>query len=258
MPSGWDTVCLSAGGGVATGDPSGCATTLAFEGKLRQSVDTFAWTLSDAREAVLRGEDPGWGSSRTPPYVIANDMIDSATTWCKMYPGSCPSDALSLAQKYVQILTDLVAQFGFSMQGSYSSALDNQPTEEALFPEGVVTTPVALTPNVISYSPSAGWRPPIDSLSPTLSPTIPAYTSSSNVAATAPGSPSASGGGTTLAGTASGAGPSQGGSTTQQTSLTPGGGAGGILASLSPESQNARLLLILLIVAVAVIIFGRN
>lgn len=249
------TACFASAYGVASGD--GCSTANTLEGTFQKEIDSYSWTLQDARGRALNGQQP-FGGGVSYPYQVRDDILGKAAWYCNAYPGACPADPAALAQQYVKILEDQCAQYGFDMQGNYSGALDNSPGTDALYPEGVAPTPIAVTPNIVSYSPSAGYRPPVDSVPVELSPTIPAYTSPSNVAATSPGSRTASGGGSSVASTASGAGASQGGSTTQQTTLAPTAAAAAGIASLSPGAQNSKLLIILLVIAVAIILFGRN
>lgn len=251
MPSGFDTVCLAVGGGVPSGETSGCTQHLAFEGELQTQLTAYTYSLYNARDAVLTGNNPGFGTSVQTPAMIAADMMAAADYWCKMYPGSCPADVKALAQKYIDELNATAAGFGFSPTGTYSPVLDSHPLD-VLYPEGIQATPLALGPNVVAYSPSAGFRPPIDSFPAELSPTIPAFTSPSNVAKVAPGgSPNAAAGGTTNPGTAAGAGSSQGGTATQQNTLTPSASQAAAVAG-----GQSKLLIILLVLAVAVLIFS--
>lgn len=254
-PYGWNTVCLQAVNGINTVQEGGCSTAFSLEGKYRQQVDIFENNLIQARDAAVNGGAFRFGGGVATPQQVADDMLAQPGEYCKSYPGACPADATALANQYVQILKDLVNSYGFDMQGNYSAAMDNNPhwSGDQLYAEDIVTTPLAVTPNVVSYSPNTGWRPAIDSLPPATSPTIPAFTSPSNVAATGPGSPTATSGGSTVAGTGSGSGGSQGGTNTGQTNLNPTQAAANILAG-----GNSKLLLILAAVAVVVYMLGRK
>jgi hypothetical protein len=93
------------------------------------------------------------------------------------------------------------------------------------------------------YNPSAGFVAAPGSEPPTLSPTIPAFTSPANSQSTGAAAP----------GTASGTG-STVTAGTQQTSLLPSAGDAALAGMLG--QKDSKLLVILLVVAVAVIIFG--
>jgi hypothetical protein len=260
--STWATACYASAYGVsATEDLGGCSAGYTLAGEFQRLIDTYSYTLIYARDRASQGLAPGFGGGTSYPWQVAETLKNTASYYCQTYPGACPADPGPMTQQYLQILQDTVAQYGFDMNGNYSHALDNQPGVDVLYPTGIVSTPaVDPTGNVASYSPSAGWRPPIDSIAPTVSPTIPAFTAPANLAATEAETPNAltASGGSTVAATASGSGSSVGGSTTQQSMIIPGPGALASIESLSVESSQKKLLIILAVIAVIVIWFGRG
>lgn len=255
MPAGFDTVCLSSAGGVPTADLTGCSTAYSLEGKYRMQVTVFENSLIAARDAVINGGAFKFGGGVAIPQQIADDMAAQPGEYCKFYPGACPPDAVGLANTYIGILRDMVASYGFDMQGNYIGG-KSPMFGDAIFAEDVVTTPVAPNANIVSYNPSAGWVAPTNSMPVTASPTIPAFTSPATIEATDPHSVLASSGGTNNVLTAAGSGPSVTAGT-QSTPLTPTAAQAAATAGVA-HGSNSTLLMILLAVAVAVIVFGRK
>lgn len=262
----WATACYGSAYGVsAAQDMGGCSTGYTLAGEFQRLIDTYTYTLISARDKASAGLNPGFGGGTSFPWQILQTLQNTASYYCATYPGACPADPSPITAQYSKILTDVVAQYGFDMNGNYSAAMDNQPGVDSLYPEGITETPpVDPTGNVAVYSPSAGWRPPIDSIPPAVVPTIPAFTSQENVAATSPATDTtqpanpASGGGSTVAGTASGSGSSVGGSVTQQSTMVPAPGAAAAVAALGPDASQKKLLIILAVIAVVVFLFRKG
>lgn len=261
----WATACYGSAYGVsAAQDIGGCSTGYTLAGEFQRLIDTYTFTLISARDRAAAGLDPGFGGGTSFPWQILQTLQSTASYYCATYPGACPADPSSIVAQYSQILTDVVAQYGFDMNGHYSAAMDNQPGVDSLYPDGITETPTSDPTSNAVYSPSAGWRPPIDSIPPAVVPTIPAYTSPSNVEATSPSTaatqanPLASGGGSTVAQTASGSGSSVGGSVTQQSTMVPAPGAAAAIAALGPDAAQKKLLMILAVIAVVVFLFRKG
>lgn len=126
---------------------------------------------------------------------------------------------------------------------TYQAALQSQVNMTAgQFAAGTIVNPVGLTPQSVAaavglyYSPNSGAAAPSNIMPPEASPTSPAFTSPPNVAATAPV--------TQVTGTSAGIGPSQGGSTTQQSNLNPAPGSGPEVAALAPNNHTALYLIL--------------
>ena len=250
----FSTVCSTLGGGVVTADQAGCAQHLTVEGALQQAVDSYLLQMGNVREAYVSGNNPGIGTSVLSPSDFAASLAGTAQAFAQMYPGTSPADLNALVVKYQNYLLQAVSTYGITPNGQYSQSLDNQP-QDLIFPDEIQPTPIVPTTNITAYNPSTGFHLPIDSMPVTVSPTIPAYTSPTNVAAASAPAVAASGG-TMTPGTAAGVGPTVGGASNnapQQTGAVSAAQQAGIMGS-----SNGKLWLILLGLAIVVFMFGRG